>query len=584
MNAIISRHERLTSTCGRAEAETETGTTRKASANFKVIALLVCGVLFGLGQANAQNTTNVYVDPSADWIGYINAYTTTNMPVQGSDYITGDALPTSDMDAGFAGAVASFAPSTWPDSIPPTDPTYPEYWNADGSPNSIIDANFYVDSTNLANNYVTFSGYCWTNTLIAPYSTNVVAFVKDLTSGYQLVDEVTSNLTGGFFSITLPINPGDHGQYGFEMMGPPEQATNESAAGSVIIASNPPPAGPVVTSITPPPATVLIRSNLTLTATANGSGLTYQWQKGGANLANSASYSGVTTPTLTLSNVQGSAEGQYTIQITDSALRKTNASTFVVVLDPNNLSFDPNLGFNGYINGWPYSGPEFTGGNTDTGFGYPLNILIAGMNNGTAYMQPNTTLFDNDLNSTFWVNNGPGQWVEQDFYIGNDLLGGKGLNLTFAGFCPSNSIPAPYVESAWIEDFSSGYALSGSVTTNLIAGQAFSITLATSMNAGDHIQYGLRVFGPDNSSTNPVTATEMFVSPPQPTLSATISNKTVNLSFGPTALGHNYGIQYTTNLSNPNWQTITTLPGVDAAQTLSDTPGASSRFYRVQVE
>jgi hypothetical protein len=312
--------------------------------------------------------------------------------------------------------------------------------------------------------------------------------------------------------------------------------------------------------------------------------LTYQWQENGVNLANSASYSGVTTPTLTLSNVQGTAEGSYTIQVTDSALRKTNASIFVIVLDPNNLSFDPHLGFNGFINCWVNNAG--VQGGYDAGFGYPINILIAGMNNGIAFMQPNTSLYAGNTTSAFWVNqtNGsPGQWIEQDFYIANDLLAGQGLALTFSGYCPSNSIPAPYVETAWIEDFAPDYSSLNGITTNLVAGQPFSITLNTAVQAGRHIQYGLRVFGLDNSPTNPDTASAVIVGPPQPTLTVGVSNNTVNLSFGPTELGHNYVVQSTTNLGNPNWQTVTTVPGIDAAQTATDTPG-QSKFYRVQVQ
>ena len=553
------------------------------SIKLKLLALLACCVVAGVNRMSAQ-TTNVYVDPSANWVGYINDWATTNMPITGGPF-AGGAFPIGQLDAGFAGAVASFAPSTQADTIPSSDPSYPNYWNPDGSPNSIIDANFYVEDNNLAGQTVTFSGYVWTNTLVDPYSNNVVAFIKDFDTSYNLISVTNINLTNsGFFTLTMSINSGDHGQYGFEMQGPPQHATNESAAGSIIISSNTPPAGPVVTSITPGPISVLVTSNTTITAAATGSGLTYQWQKGGVNLVNNSSYSGVTTPTLTLSNIQGSAEGTYTVQVTDSAMRNANAKTFVLVFDPNNLSFDPNAGFSGFINCWVNSGG--VQGGYDAGFGYPLNILIAGMNNGIAYMQPNTSLYAGNEANSFWVNQtdgSPGQWIEQDFYIANDILAGQGFTLTFSGYCPSNSIPAPYVESAWVEEFNSGYGLIGSVTTNLVAGQAFSITLPTGAVAGNHIQYGLRVFGLDNSPTNTDTATAVLVGPPQPTLTATVSGKTVNLSFGPTEVGHNYVVQSTTSLSAPTWQTVTTLPGIDAAQTATDTAG-QTKFYRVQVQ
>jgi hypothetical protein len=206
------------------------------------------------------------------------------------------------------------------------------------------------------------------------------------------------------------------------------------------------------------------------------------------------------------------------------------------------------------------------------------------MNNGTAFMQPNTDLYN--PSDAFWTNpdGTPAKWVEEDYYIANDILAGQGLTLTFSGYCPSNSIPAPYSVFAWVEDFVPNYSSLNGVTTNLIAGQPFSITLNTAVGAGRHIQYGLRVLGLDNAPTNSDTATAVIVTPPQPTITAMLSNKAVNLSFAPTALGHNYGVQYTTNLGNPSWQTLSTLPGIDAAQTLTDPVGPGARFYRVHVQ
>jgi hypothetical protein len=553
--------------------------TRSATSGFAVLtkfklALLACGLLLGLNQASAQ-TTNVYVDPSATWIGYMNGFT---LPENGLAFEFGAVWPTADLDAGFTGAIASFSPNTSEDR---DNPTNPQFWNSDGSPNIYMDANFYVENDSLAGNTVTFSGYCWTNTLVDPYDTNVTAFIKDFVSDYSSYTSITTNLTGGFFSVTLTTAPGDHIQYGFEMLGPDARITNAAANGSVIISSNPPPAGPAITSITPSPIYVNIGTTTTINVSASGSGLTYQWQKNGVTLANGPGIAGATSSSLTLTNVQGSSEAKYSVQITDSALRTASASTYLVVFDPSNLSFDPNALFNGYINASANNGG--TVGSPDSSFSYPVPRLRAGVTNGTAYMQPNIDLYN--ATDPFWANQAdgsPGQWVEEDFFIANDALAGQ--TLTFSGFCPSNSLPAPYVATAWIEDFASDYSSLNSITTNLVAGQAFSITLATGTDPGRHIQYGLRVFGLDNPPSDPDTATAVLVTPLPPSLSAGLSNNTVNLSFAPTTPGHNYIIQYTTNLTGAAWQTLTTVPGIEAPQTVSDPVGPGARFYRVYVQ
>ncbi len=60
---------------------------------------------------------------------------------------------------------------------------------------------------------------------------------------------------------------------------------------------------PAITVQPVAPATLCAGSTSgTISVTATGAGLTYQWRKGGVNLTNSAPYSGVTTSTLTITN------------------------------------------------------------------------------------------------------------------------------------------------------------------------------------------------------------------------------------------------------------------------------------------
>lgn len=80
---------------------------------------------------------------------------------------------------------------------------------------------------------------------------------------------------------------------------------------------------PTITAQPPAAPSAVVGSGFSLTVSATGEGtLTYQWRKGGVNLANGASgtgstYSGVTSSTLTLGNVQAADAGNYDVVVTN---------------------------------------------------------------------------------------------------------------------------------------------------------------------------------------------------------------------------------------------------------------------------
>lgn len=87
-------------------------------------------------------------------------------------------------------------------------------------------------------------------------------------------------------------------------------------------------------AITTPPTSqsVTAAANASFSVTASGTTpLTYQWRKGGVNLANQGTISGVTTATLTLTNVQTSDAGSYDVVLTNSAGNATSAPATLVV-------------------------------------------------------------------------------------------------------------------------------------------------------------------------------------------------------------------------------------------------------------
>jgi len=68
----------------------------------------------------------------------------------------------------------------------------------------------------------------------------------------------------------------------------------------------------------------------------------------------------------------------------------------------------------------------------------------------------------------------------------------------------------------------------------------------------------------------------------QPTMSAALSGGSIQLTF-PTQNGFNYTVQYKTNLTDATWQTLSTIGGNGASQTVPDPANQKSRFYRVYV-
>ena len=64
---------------------------------------------------------------------------------------------------------------------------------------------------------------------------------------------------------------------------------------------------------------------------ATGSDLTYQWQRAGANLTNSANYSGTTTADLTVLNVMEADEEMFRCIITNAVDSVTSMSAQLTV-------------------------------------------------------------------------------------------------------------------------------------------------------------------------------------------------------------------------------------------------------------
>lgn len=193
------------------------------------IALCACLSPAAIGYSQSH----VYVDPAKNWVGYMNWFEN-NSGSQGN-YAGGSSWGTDALQASFSGITLSLAPNT--NVYNPSD----SYWvNGDGSGAKWMDANFYVENAGLAGQTLTFSGDVLANTLVSPYTS--VAFIKEFTPTYSLVQSQTAPLTGGSpFDLQLTSTAGNIIQYGFETMGPDANPDTVASLGSVSIAAVPEP-------------------------------------------------------------------------------------------------------------------------------------------------------------------------------------------------------------------------------------------------------------------------------------------------------------------------------------------------------
>lgn len=532
---------------------------KKLSIKIQSLAGVVAALTLASATSSLQaQTTNVYVDPSQTWVGYMNVFDLS------WNYQFGSSWGTADLQASFNNGVVTLAPNV--NVYNATD----TYWvNPDGSGAKNMDASFYVQNDGLAGQTVTFSGYCWTNTLVAPYA--ATAFIKDFAPDYSSNTPITTNLTGGFFSITLTTAPGDHIQYGFETTGPDANPATVSTLGHVLVSSNPPPTAPVITG-TVGTNTVVLGSTATFAVSAVGSSLTYQWQKNGVNLTNGPTIAGAQSATLVLSNVTAAAEANYTVEVGNSGGNISSTGRLIVV-NPAHLTMDPSAIWQGYMNVFDLSG------NYQFGSAWGTADLRAAFNSAVLTLAPNTNTYN--PTDAYWVNpDGSGnESMDALFYQQFDGLAGD--TVTFVGYCPAYTLDTNDTCTAFIRDFNPSYALAASTNLALAAGQSFSITLATT--AGDHIQWGFETIGAD---ANPATAASLGnvqVSIAPPVLAVSRTGTTNWLSFA-TEVGLTYTLQYKTNLTDSTWQTAGSVTGDSTTQTIVNVSPAGSRYYQLSIQ
>src|SRR6266481_4722058 len=203
------------------------------------IGLAVLTVVLLLSGAEAA-TVRVFIDPAMPWNGYENVY------YQNGTYWRGDYFP-----PGTAGVIQGSinnsgivvcAPDIRIDRDFHLDTN--AWADASGTSTGICSvlSTFYLDSTVVASSgdTVIFSATLVTNTLAAPYSNSIGAFIKDFNSGWGFNGMTSVNLNtltnGQQFAISRTIvATGDHVQWGLEWSGPPARSNAVASLGNAII-------------------------------------------------------------------------------------------------------------------------------------------------------------------------------------------------------------------------------------------------------------------------------------------------------------------------------------------------------------
>jgi len=295
--------------------------------NLLLSSVILCGLLASTVRGYPDIT--VTVDSTQPWQGYMNFYQT-----DGTTYAGGSAWGTADLRGAF---VPTNSPSGWPLNtalvLRPNTNTYNPadiYWNnPDGTPNKVLEANFYRDVfTNLGGQTVTFTGTLLSNSIPAitggaTTGWEVLAVVKEFTApAYGWVGMNSVALTApGPFTVSRTIPAGGICQWGLIVKGPntaPLSANSLTGVGILVEDSDP--------AITNQPANLTITSTVTtnLSVGAIGSGpLTYQWKTNGVDLVNGEKFSGVNSATLTINNAQVADSGAYVVTVSNTVTQTT---------------------------------------------------------------------------------------------------------------------------------------------------------------------------------------------------------------------------------------------------------------------
>ncbi len=539
-----------------------------------LIITFVC-VFAALGiafQSHAQTTLTI--DSARPWTGFMNVF---DLPANGGGYEFGSGWATADLRAYFDATGTNTLTLTPNTNTYDPNATPTNYWvNPDGSGNKSMDASFYVENNNLAGQNIYFNGTCLTNTLVAPYTSMI--FIKEFNGSYGIVNQTeAAPVAGQPFSLSLQVGAGVHVQYGFETVGPDANPATASSLGQVVFAVNS--SDPSLSTVAA--QAVVEGQSATFTVTATGTApFYYQWAQvvGGITnvLGDGGRFSGADTNSLTITNVALSDAGFYVVTVTNAAGSGAASAPLAVVSlaqAQTNLLVDPSFesgvfdatGKAGWVN---FSGSAFANAN---GFYYdsftPVSVL-----DGTNCLQVYAA---SEYDGVYQERPAlPGQVYTAYVW----LLTPASDQISRANTC-FLEVQFHDASGNLLTDYESPVVDTNTPAATWIQFAPTKLIVSPPGTAAVHFQITYHNTGSGGS----VYVDNASLRLREPVATPSVSGSNFKLSF-PTVPGPTYQVFYKTNLTDPSWTFLTSLVGDGSTHIVSDSVGATNRFYIVNTQ
>lgn len=547
--------------------------------------LVLCALFGGAARSQAQSSTSLILDPNQDWIGYVNVFT---LPQNGYAYQFGSAWAPSALTVYYDTPAAPYNTLT---IIANTNTYAPgnAYWvNPDGSGNEIVDASYYVQNDSLEGQTLTFSGVCLTNT-ITPIGTNTTTiFIKEFDNNYNVINSAVVTPTNGPFSLTLATGSGVHIQYGFETVGADANPTNVYNLGEAVYQVQYPPIEPSVVN----GQAAVAGQTVSFTETpVGGAPFTYQWMFDGTNLANSSHIAGATGGTLIISNITPADAGMYTVNVTNSnSAGATENATLTVVpfaQAQTNLLIDPSFESGVFSSSSTAGWLNFSGAAIlNTSDFYYFSATPVSVYDGTNCLEVyNGGLYDGVYQDRPAL---PGQVYSANGWFltpSADPVAGQNVCYIEVQFRDANSDVLMDYQSSQVGANSPLDTWINLQPTNVYNGNfTFVGTSSTIVSPPGtaSVRYQITYYTPSGGGGE-VDADLQNLRLREPATAFASGAGQVQLTF-PTLYAPVYDVLYTTNLANPVWQTLATVPGDGTVHTVSDGTTNAARFYIVNTQ
>jgi len=233
----------------------------------------------------------------------------------------------------------------------------------------------------------------------------------------------------------------------------------------------------------------------------------------------------------------------------------------------NTVEVDANATFLGYANVFelPANGGGFV-------FGQPWGVLelktVVDPAGGTITLQPNFNTYGDNPTDPFWVDQSTGEGnkiFEGNTYVEDLTL--VGSELTFNGGVVSNTLDAEYTAVAYIRVFNLDFSVLKEETSEMVAGENFSVVYTNVEPEDSWVQYGFSVLGVNANPIDEPTLGSVVVS--APILGVNDVNN-VNVSIYPNPVSERLNINSTSEI------TSVVMYNILGAKVQSITPNSTS--------